>query len=97
MQAPAAGSVKLQVLSEDREVEVDTVRQIGGKTFFLRNSRWVDSTMTDEQENQIRTIKRYSPEYFRLASKYGQSAAKYLAMDGDITVVLGGQAYALRD
>ncbi|MFV1965954.1 MAG: VIT domain-containing protein [Pirellulaceae bacterium] len=96
-QAPAAGAVKLRILAEDREVQVDTVKQVGGKTFFFRNGRWVDSTLTDEQEKAAEHVKRYSAEYFQLVSRFGNPTAKYLAMEGDITVVLDGRAYVLSE
>ena len=82
-------------LQEDRLIPVQNVQQVGSKTFFLRNGRWVDSTLTEEQERNIRRIKRFSDEYFELSRRHGSDAAKVLAMEGDVTVVLDGQAYAL--
>jgi Ca-activated chloride channel family protein len=78
-----------------REAPVtQTVQQVGRKTFFLRNGRWTDSTLTADQERQVRRIERYGSEYFELIDRHGKEVAKYLAIDGDVTVVLDGQAYA---
>jgi len=96
-QAPAAASVKLRNLAEDRDVRVNNVLQVGGKTFFLRNGRWVDSTLTEKQEQSARQVKRYSTEYFSLLSRVGRDAARYLAIDGKVAVVLDGQAYVMNE
>ena len=80
-------------LLEDAEVVVDTVQNVGSKTFFLRGGRWVDSTLTEEQSKAVQKIERYSKEYFALLDKHGKDAAKYLAIEGEVTLVLGGQAY----
>jgi hypothetical protein len=38
-------------------------------------------------------VKRYSSEYFDLTTQFGQDAAKYLAIEGHVVVVLGDDAY----
>ena len=100
-QAPAAGfggagaaGVPLRDIQEDREIPIQTVQQVGSKTFFLRGGRWVDSALSAEQERQVRRIERYSNEYFELVNRHGTEVAKYLAIEGDVMVVLDGQAYA---
>jgi len=82
-------------LQEDRLIPVRTVQQVGSRTFFLRNGRWVDSTLTEEQERNVRRVQRFTDEYFELARRHGSDAAKILAMEGGVTVVFDGQAYAL--
>jgi len=81
-------------IAEDREIRVKTVQQIGGKTFFLRDGCWVDSVLTEAQEKKVQRIRRFGQEYFDLLRRHGQSAGKYFAMEGDVTLVLDGQAYA---
>ena len=78
----------------DESSIVQTVQNVGTKTFFLRQGRWVDSTLTEEQGKSVVNLVRYSPEYFDLITQHGFEIAKYLAMEGDVTVVLGEQAYA---
>jgi Ca-activated chloride channel family protein len=84
------------VVREEREKSprAQTVQQVGSKTFFLREGRWFDSALTEEQEKHVRNIERYSPEYFELANRHGKDAARYMAIEGPVTVVLDGQAYA---
>ena len=67
---------------------------MGAKTFYLRQNRWVDSVLTEEQEKTTIKVERYSSQYFDLIGRYGQEIAQYLAIEGDVTLVLDGQAYA---
>jgi Ca-activated chloride channel family protein len=84
----------LQVIESEAARVVQTVQNVGSKTFFLRNGRWVDSTLSEEQEQHAIQLARYSTEYFDLISQYGRDVAKYLAIEGEVTVVLNGQAYS---
>ena len=70
-----------------------TTRAIGTKTFFSRGGVWVDGIATAKQIEDAKKIERFSDDYFQLITKYGDVAAKYLAQDGEILVVLDGQAY----
>jgi len=97
LQSRPAGASALKRLADGGDVAFGNVQNIGGKTFFLRKDRWIDSTANEKQQQQARKIKRYSKEYFNLASRHGRDAAKYLALEGDVTVVLDGQAYELTD
>ena len=73
---------------------IQKVQNIGSKTFYLREGGWVDSCLTEEQKKQVVKLKRFSPEYFDLFRRHGSEVAKYLAIEGQVTVVLDGQAYA---
>jgi Ca-activated chloride channel family protein len=93
--APSGGASTAPVTAgpEAESAVVSTVLNIGRKTFFWRNERWEDSTLTDEQLRAVRKIKRYSPEYFDLVTQHGKELAKYLALDETIVVVLENKAY----
>jgi Ca-activated chloride channel family protein len=69
-------------------------RQIGRKTYFERDGRLVDSTVTEEQEKKAKKLERYSREYFDLVERYGKHVAQYLALDEPVTINLGGETYA---
>ena len=69
------------------------ILNVGAKTFFQRNQRWEDSSVTEEQLKNVKQIERYSDEYFALSQKFGKEAAKYFAIEGKVVVVLEGQAY----
>jgi Ca-activated chloride channel family protein len=92
--APAAGLAKTYDLEADEEVTVQTVKHIARKTFFLRNGRWIDSTVTNEQAARARRIERYSHDYFGLIEKHGNEVAKYLTLEGDVTVQVEGVVYS---
>ena len=80
----------------DKRVSVQTVRTIGSKTFYLRNGKWVDASVTAEQEKQAHEIKRFSDEYFDLATKHGKDVAKYLAIDEPVIIKLMGRCIRIR-
>ena len=72
----------------------EVLQSVGRKTFYQRGGKWYDSTLTEQQEKNVVRVKRYSKEYFDLIVKHGKEVAKYLAIEGEVVVVLDGQAYA---
>jgi Ca-activated chloride channel homolog len=68
-------------------------RQIGRKTFFERDGRLVDSSVTAEQQKSAKKIERYSREYFDLAERYGKHVSQYLALDEPVVINLGDETY----
>lgn len=77
----ASGNVKI----------VDNVRNVGQKTFFLREKQWQDSSVTEEQKKTARRVTQYSTEYFELANAHGGTLAKYLVFDEPVLVNLGSE------
>lgn len=77
----------------DGSIVVRSVLNVGKKTFFWRNDRWEDSTLTEQQLQHVQKIKRFSPEYFELSTRWGKDVAKYLAIEGHVVLVLDNQAY----
>lgn len=77
----------------DKEVVVDTVRQVGAKTFYFRDNRWVDGNVTDEKAKNTVKVKRFSKEYFDLVAKHGRELTQYLADDEPITLLIDGTVY----
>jgi Ca-activated chloride channel family protein len=72
----------------------ENVITVGRKTFFDRGGRWVDSSVTVEDEKRAKSVERYSDEYFALITRYGKQAAAYLSIDQPVTVKLGGEVYS---
>lgn len=70
-----------------------TVLNVGTKTFFRRNNRWEDSVLTETQLKNVHEIERFSKEYFELYDRFGEGVAKYLAIEGNVIVVLDDKAY----
>ncbi|MBP90483.1 MAG: hypothetical protein CMJ64_27880 [Planctomycetaceae bacterium] len=88
-----AGGVLFKRLADDSDVVLHTVQNVGNKTFFLRENRWIDSALTQKQEQEAKQVERYSKEYFDLISRHGKGIAKYLAIEGKVTLVVDGKAY----
>jgi hypothetical protein len=86
------------VLTEDAlgELEVlDAVRNVGQKTFFRKEQRWQDSTVTPEQAKHATRVVQFSREYFDLAASHGGTLAKYMAFDEPVVVNLGTKTYQI--
>jgi Ca-activated chloride channel family protein len=81
--------------AEGRVREVETVRRVGGKAFFKREGRWVDSTVTPELEAKAITLEQFSDGYFELAKKQTSEMNQYLTFAEPVTVNLGGQVYRI--
>lgn len=92
-QAPAGGFGTYKSAASDKSVAVQTIQNVGNKTFFYRNQCWIDSATTEKLSKNTHKVKRYSDEYFQLITRYGRDAAKYLALEGHVIVILGGEAY----
>ncbi|MGE0757782.1 MAG: VIT domain-containing protein [Pirellulaceae bacterium] len=89
----APGAPTYRRVEDDVPVAVTSVRQIGDKTFYRRDQRWVDSTVTAAQEKAARRVERFSDEYFELISTHGRALTQYLPTGEEILLVLGDQAY----
>ncbi len=77
----------------ERAKVAQNVKNVGNKSFYRRDNRWVESNVKEEQEKNAKKIKRFSDEYFQIVDKHGKDVAQYLAFDEPVTLVLDGQAY----
>ena len=93
---PAAAPVVVQNTDTDQAELVAGVMQVGNKTFYHRNHRWVDSALTEEQEKNAKSLERYSPAYFELAAN-NAAAAKLLAIEAAVVLEIDGQAYVMAE
>lgn len=91
---PQPGNLGFRKIDSDEVVTVETVQNVGGKTFYFRDNQWVDSVTTAKQEKEAIVVKRFSKEYFDLVTQHGKDVAKYLALEGKVTLVLDGTAYS---
>jgi len=69
------------------------VRQVGSKTFYFKNGRWVDSTVTPEEDAKAKVIEQFSDDYFQLARSQSADLNQYLTFNEPVTVRLDGQTY----
>lgn len=98
--APAATAAAkrgsaLAIDAEGKARYVDSVRNIGQKTFFFKNKQWQDSVVNDEQVKNARRVKQFSTEYFDLAASHGGTLAKYLAFEEPVLVNLANEVYLI--
>ena len=80
---------------EEMESAPETVRQIGNRAFYRRGDRWVDSTVTEEQERKSKRVKQFSDEYFELARLHGRKLSQYMVFDEPVLVTLEDQAFLI--
>jgi Ca-activated chloride channel family protein len=69
------------------------VRQLGAKTFYWKNERWTDSTVTPEDDAKAIVVTQLSDEHFRLAREAKAEDNQYLSLAEPVTVKLGGKVY----
>jgi len=79
--------------AEGRQVQYDTVRNVGAKAFYQREGSWVDAAF-DKETQELIEIEQFSEEFFELSQKLGRDN-QYLSFAGNVIVVLDGQAYKI--
>lgn len=79
--------------SEGLDAIATTVRNIGTKTFFRKDNRWVDSEVTPDDESKAETIVQFTDRYFELARSQSADQNQYLTFDESITVKMGDKVY----
>jgi Ca-activated chloride channel family protein len=88
-QAPSSGS---GVLAQANASQAK-VRQIGTKTFYFKNGRWVDSSVKPEDDAKAAKVVQFSEDYFRLARSQKAEYNQYFSQEEPVTVKLDGQVY----
>ena len=69
------------------------VRQIGTKTFYWKNNRWVDASVKPEDDAKAIKITQFSDRYFELACSQKAEYNQYFSQAEPVTVKLDGQVY----
>ena len=72
------------------------VRQIGTKTFYWKNSRWVDSSVTPDEDAKATVVTQFTDAYFQLARTQKAEYNQYLSQTEPVTVKLDGQGVSRR-
>jgi Ca-activated chloride channel family protein len=72
--------------------DVESIKQIGAKTFYLKGGGYVDAEYKEEMKTK--EIKFGSAEYFLLFREYPQYA-RYFSLGKKITVVIEGMGYKI--
>ncbi len=69
------------------------VRQIGAKTFYWKNKRWVDSSVTPDEDAKATVVTQLTDAYFQLARTQKAEFNQYLSQTEPVTVRLDGKVY----
>lgn len=72
----------------------EAIKQVGDKTFYLRNGVWVDSKY--KEGDKVKKIKYMSDEYFDLLNTK-PGIGKYLAIDKKIIVFFENEFYQIEE
>jgi Ca-activated chloride channel homolog len=71
------------------------LRQIGSKTFYFKENRWIDSTVKPEEDAKARLIRQFSDEFFKLARSQSAELNQYLTFTEPVTLKLAGTVYRI--
>ncbi len=93
---PGLGDITVTHDKDGRGRVVETVRQIGSRTFFRKEGRWIESTLTPEDEAKAVLIEQFSDDYFRLAGAQPSELNQYLTLPEEVTVRLADKVYCIR-
>jgi len=67
---------------------------VGNKAFYKRSGRWIDPSVTPDDEKKAEQIDQFSDKYFELA-KNNQNLRRYLALPEGCTVRDGAKIYQI--
>jgi Ca-activated chloride channel family protein len=81
--------------AEGNEFVAASVRQVGKKTFYFKENRWIDSAVKPEQDAKATVIKQFSDDFFQLARAQKTELNQYLTFDQPVTVELDGAVYRI--
>ncbi|WP_165252304.1 VIT domain-containing protein [Paludisphaera soli] len=73
----------------------ETVRQVGAKTFYLKEGRWVDSAVKPEDEAAAKVVRQFSDDYFNLARAQSSDWNQYLTFTEPVIVKLADAVYRI--
>jgi Ca-activated chloride channel family protein len=80
----------------DRQVQAEAkMRQVGSKTFYFKENRWIDSTVKPEEDAKAKLIRQFSDEFFKLARSQSAEMNQYLTFTEPVTLRLGDTVYRI--
>jgi len=84
-----ADNVRGYVDSEGNAVAVDRIQNIGTRTFYQRDSQWVDAQVEGQKLNTVQ-IEQFSAAHFKLLKAYPE-LARYQRL-GNMTIFINNQS-----
>ena len=92
---PALAEPTVDFQAEAAQEVRSKVRQVGSKTFYFKDSRWVDSTVKPDEDAKARRIRQFSDEFFSLARSQSAELNQYLTFSEPVTIKLAGTVYRI--
>jgi hypothetical protein len=83
---------EIMTLSEDKDTRSSAVRNVGAKTFYLRDGVWTDAEFKADARKPETTLTFGSDEYFALLKREPR-LAEYFALGESVVVVYEGRVY----
>ena len=71
------------------------LRQVGSKTFYFKENRWIDSTVKPDEDAKAKFIRQFSDDFFNLARSQSADFNQYLTFTEPVTVKLAGTVYRI--
>jgi Ca-activated chloride channel family protein len=100
--SPVEAKAKLEAMAAlDMEAshaepsELNPPRQLGGKTFFLKDGQWRDSELTEEDLKNAQVITQLSDEYFTLAKELAPERQSWLSQAEPVVFKQGQKVYLI--
>ncbi|MDT4898193.1 MAG: Ca-activated chloride channel [Acidobacteriota bacterium] len=82
----------ISIASEDKDTSPSVVRNVGSKTFYLRDDVWMDAEFKTEARKPETTLTFGSDEYFALLKREPR-LAEFFALGERVIVVYEGRVY----
>jgi Ca-activated chloride channel family protein len=84
-------------LAEARPISAQSpqarLKQVGSKTFYFKENRWIDSTVKPDEDAKAKVIRQFSDEFFSLARSQSAELNQYLTFTEPVTLKLAGVVY----
>ena len=82
----------ISITADDKDTSSSAVRNVGAKTFYLRDDVWTDSEFKAEARKPETTLTFGSDEYFALLKREPRLAT-FFALGERVVVVYEGRVY----
>jgi hypothetical protein len=90
----APGGLLMDQQGEAQNVQTK-LRQVGSKTFYFKENRWIDSTVMPEEDAKAKLIRQFSDDFFNLARSQSAELNQYLTFTEPVTIKLAGTVYRI--
>jgi Ca-activated chloride channel homolog len=79
----------------DAKAAGPSVRNVGVKTFYRKENRWIDSQVKPEEDAKATVVEQFSDDFFKLARDQSAEQNQYLTFEEPVTVLLAGRVYRI--